>query len=589
MTEEDYIKYKTALGYEPSDYQSKFFDHVVHGSGNAVLDSYAGSGKTSTIIGAMRLIPNKKKCLFLAFNKSVADELKGKLADYPNCTVKTVHSLGLAILKRHYGSIDIDEYKYISYLRKNLSELSNSGLKDGREINLYVNRIISLLEFARQNLTQSKREIISIAKKYDINTSLDEVDVAHKLLKWGAENTNVIDYTDMVWLPNELQLDTKGNQYDWIFNDEAQDYSIAYVNLFRKCFKRGTRFVSCGDAYQSINQFAGASEDAFESMKKDRNTKVFKLPISYRCDRIIVEEARNIVSDFEYRNGADLGLIKHDSPILDIKGDDMVLCRTNAPLVKMFAKLIKNNVPCYIKGQDDDRNKLLATINIFKSGEALGKKIEEVGLFSNMYKDLILERNRLVNNGMNIADANNSVPVSNKYDTISTLMTIAAGCDTVSCLVEKIEKIFNQDTKGVCLSKIHNAKGLEANNVHILCRSTMPQKSAKTPSEIQQEQNLIYVAITRAKHKLCYVSEKEFPPMRSFDNEETIETEFKYIEKKVCDLYGIQPIEVMDDVELAKFRLKSASVMGQEHHNDNKKTITQPTIKKKSSLLDKLK
>ena len=44
----------------------------------------------------------------------------------------------------------------------------------------------------------------------------------------------------------------------------------------------------------------------------------------------------------------------------------------------------------------------------------------------------------------------------------------------------------DKKTNGISLSTIHKAKGLEANNVYIACRSLMPSKSATQPWEIVQ-------------------------------------------------------------------------------------------------------
>lgn len=586
--------YKDALGFNPSEYQTKIFDFIKHGTGNAVIKARAGSGKTATIIAAMKLVPSKKKCLFLAFNKSVKDEITEKLNGCDNCTIKTVHGLGYSIICNHFNkSPEVDEYKYRAYLRRNLSQLSSAQLpaKDNKSVTEYCDNIIQLLEFSRLNLAQSLREITAVSMTYNINIKYDEANVVYALMEWGKNNVDTIDYTDMVWLPNELTMNPLSNKYDWIFNDEAQDYSVAYVKLFTKCFKRGTRFVSCGDEFQAINQFAGASDTAFKTMCEYPNTQVFTLPISYRCDENIIKEANMFVKDIVSRPGAGFGLVKRDSSISDIQDNDMVLCRTNAPLFKMYSKLIKRGVPCYIKGKDDDKDKLLSIINRFSVNDSLSKDLSSDGLFPRLYDDMVSERNRLVNNGMDIVDAINSVPVQSKYDTIVSLLTIASDCDTVDCLINKIEKIYNNNKIGVCLSTIHKAKGLEADNVHIICRSTMPQKFAKTPIELQQERNLIYVAITRPKHKLCYVSEKEFPPTKALTNEGDEVTEFNYIESKICRLYNKQPLKPIKNAELARFRLNSATKLDSEHKNDNKKVI-QPnknaTGKPKSKLLDKL-
>lgn len=582
--------YKQALGgLEPSKYQTKIFDFIIHGCGNGVIRAYAGSGKTATLIGAMKLVPKNKKCIFLAFNKSVKEEIEKKLVGYDNCTVKTLHGLGYSMISNYIkDKPNVDEFKYNSFLRHNLNELSTAKIKDKKKITEYCDNIIQLLEFSRMNLAQSSREIANIANEYSIPHDNDEVDVVIKLMKWGKKHLNSVDFTDLVWLPYELDIPPKQNKYDWIFNDEAQDYSVAYVKLFMRCFKRGTRFVSCGDEFQSINQFAGASEQAFNTMVSMPNTQVFDLPMSYRCDQEIIREANMFVKDIIPRDGAGLGIIKHDSRLAEIKDDDLVLSRTNGALIKLYSKLIKLGKACYIKGSDDDKNNLLSTVEKFRVGEELGKQFECDGLFPRLYDNMISERNKLVDGGMDMIDAINTQVVQSKYDTISSLTTIASGCNTVSELINRINKIYSRSNTGICLSTIHKAKGLEANNVHIICRSVMPQKYAKTKSEIQQERNLIYVAITRAKHKLCYVSEKEFPPVRVLDNDSDELTEFKYIESMVCKLYNKEPYEPIANAEISKFRLNNATKIESVHKNDNKKTITQPNKKDKRKLIDKL-
>ena len=85
--------------------------------------------------------------------------------------------------------------------------------------------------------------------------------------------------------------------------------------------------------------------------------------------------------------------------------------------------------------------------------------------------------------------------------------------------------------EGISLSTVHKAKGLEANNVYIVCKSLMPSKSAKKDWELQQEHNLEYVAYTRAKKTLSFVNEKDF---EQFDmSNATNQTILKKIETQV--------------------------------------------------------
>ena len=54
---------------------------------------------------------------------------------------------------------------------------------------------------------------------------------------------------------------------------------------------------------------------------------------------------------------------------------------------------------------------------------------------------------------------------------------------------------------------IHKSKGLEENNVFVLHEAIPFTKLAKTPDMLQQERNLSYVAITRAKENLYLVQD----------------------------------------------------------------------------------
>ena len=589
MKNTDLETYTDVLGYTPSEYQKNIFDFVLHGTGNAVVKARAGSGKTATLIAAMKLVPEDKKCLFLAFNKSISEEITFKLQGKANCQVMTVHSLGYRIIMRSQTvRPKVNDKKYSIYLKHNITYLSTAAIRTKSEIDEYLENILTLLDFSRLNLAQSKREIKKIADKYVIPVKYDEIDVVFKLMAWGKTSLSEIDYTDMVWLPCELDMNVKELRFNWIFNDEAQDYSVAYVKLFTKCFKRGTRFISVCDDYQAINFFAGASETALDSMINHPNTQLFTLPISYRCDKNIIKEANSIVEDIQARPDAGEGVVVEDSHIYDIKGNDMVLCRNNAPLFKLYVKLIDKNIPCYIKGKDNDKYKLINTIERFSVGEELGKGLNVDGLFPRLYENMIDERNRLVSMGVDPIEAINSDSVQNKYDVIVSLDAISKKCHTKSELLNRIERIYSVTEKGVCLSTVHKAKGLESDNVHIICRSLMPSKSCKNKYEEMQEQNLIYVAITRAKHKLMYLSEQEFPVPRAISENNDSVSEFQYIENKICTLYGKKPINYMSNVEMAKFRLVDATIIEPLHKNDNTKKVTSKKRVKKS-LLENLK
>ena len=215
------------LGFTPSPYQEKIFDFIQHGVGNAVIKACAGSAKTTTAVASMKLIPRSKKCLFIAFNKAIVEDLVKKLDGYNNCTVKTIHSLGYMMVRRNLGAdIEIDEYKYRSYIKNHIAELSSINdefVMSPDSIREYIDNIATLVDYARFNLAQSVLDIEGVADKYSIPVSFDECEVAKKCMEWGRDNHMTVDYTDMVWLPTELSLRPMGLQFDWILFDECQD------------------------------------------------------------------------------------------------------------------------------------------------------------------------------------------------------------------------------------------------------------------------------------------------------------------------------------------------------------------------------
>lgn len=75
---------------------------------------------------------------------------------------------------------------------------------------------------------------------------------------------------------------------------------------------------------------------------------------------------------------------------------------------------------------------------------------------------------------------------------------------TVGGIIEEIKKVFDNPQVGeIMLSTVHKAKGLEADNVYILATDRMPH-----PKGGVEENNICYVAITRAKRNLFYVGPK---------------------------------------------------------------------------------
>ena len=549
-------------GFTPSKYQERIFDFVLHGTGNAMIKACAGSGKTATLIAAMKMLPKRKSCLFIAFNKSIVEEIKEKIKGHSKCTVKTIHSLGYSMLQRNFGhELEINEFKYRVYVKGHLPELTDSIERfnlTNKQINEYAENIISLIDYSRFNLAQSEKEIKEIAAKYSIPICYDECAIVVKCLEWGSNNLDVLDYTDMVWLPIELGIQPMGLSFDWIFFDEAQDASLMAIELFKKCIKRGTRIICAGDPDQSIYMFAGASEDAFNKIINGRKTKLFTLPITYRCPKKVVELANHIVDDIVPLEDAQDGEIRWNVTSAELRDGDMVLARSRTPLIAMYVLLLRRGVSCYIKGKEIGTN-LVQLVNSV-DGEELNRDLNKDGIFVRLYEKMFNERNILMQNtGLDVHDATLLPRIMELYDCINALYILSDGISTRDELTSRIDKIFKEDSDGICLSTIHKAKGLENDRVIILCNSALPSKLARKEWEKKQEVNLQYVAYTRAKKMLGFFSEELIRPSANLMEVNSILNDIKFIEHKVCDVIGVNPVEKVDPVEYSRFKLKSVT------------------------------
>lgn len=581
--------------FVPSKYQQGIFDFIQHGNGNAVINALAGSGKTSTIVNAVKLIPSTCNALFIAFNKEIVKELEKKLAGVKNVQVKTLHSLGLLMIRRNLGTnIEIDEYKYRTFIKKNIKQLSSADFDKmtTKLMQQYTDNVIQLCDLGRYNLAQCEKDLLQVSARHDIPIIDDECNAVLNVMKWGRENTTSIDFTDMVWLPYELTLNPIGLQYDYIFIDECQDLNAAQRELFLRCFRRGTRFIAVGDKKQAIYSFAGADAESFAKLQNLPNTTTLPLPISYRCPKKVVNLANQFVDTMECREGAPDGEIVHNVSIKDIHDGDMVLCRTKMPLIKLYMRYLRMGVKSYLRGQDIGLN-LLRMVD--KTEQiVLNVSLQKDGVFARLYDDLFEERNRLmIKRGMDLEDATLSNQIMNKYDSIKALEILAEGLTSARDLHDRIENVFAESADGVCLSTIHKAKGLEANNVYILCKTLMPSRLATQDWEKEQEQNLMYVAYTRAKYKLGFVSETEISPSAGMIDPSAALTELNYIENKICKLLNKTPQVIMDATEVAQYNLKSATIIEEKETNhaeissNNNEDSDSETMKKLLELVKK--
>jgi len=486
------------MNHKPTAEQDRIFLFTKKRPENILIKAYAGAGKTTTIVEAVKLLPQDKSIMFLAFNKHIQEELKTKLPEYVRCY--TTYGLGTAAIKRKYGDkIQFDEFKADKIiLKKSKSWDLQDEFKDEEEIGFYLENIKKLANLCRLTLTMKPEYIPYVTERYDIPlTKPKDIKRVLKVLDEMTTDRKTFDYTDMIYLPavdNGIWMFPQ----DYVFVDEVQDLNRCQIRIIEKVLKKDKlsgkitgRLICVGDFFQGIYGFNAADEKSFEWFEKFPNTKVLPLSVSFRCSQAVIRKAQEIVPDIKALPDAPEGMVRDGNVLTEAQGGDFVLCRTTMPLVKLFFEFLTQHKKAIIKGSD---------IGIHL--------IELIGKINNIDKlvkfwetELATFRHDLKAEG--VLNPNEHSGYSALEDKVRTLLFLARLSDSILDLKYKIKSIFTDEIQGICLSTVHKIKGLEANRVFIIRPDLLPMQNVKSWQYIQ-EKNLEYVAYTRAKLELIF-------------------------------------------------------------------------------------
>lgn len=469
----------------PSKYQLAVFDFVENGDGHCVVEAVAGSGKTTTVVKALKFTNPDSDVAFVAFNRHIAKELARRAPRHVK--VSTLHSLGYAACRQAYGKVLAEPDKVQKILESIMDKFVH-----GNKFSV-IRRLVSLVKANLADIIDE--DLDHLAGRYGVvlNGDRDVIfNAVRRVVKISYEQRKVvIDYDDMCWLP---VVDSHVSQlFDFLFVDEAQDLNVNQIQLVLQHLKPGGRVVAVGDRNQSLYGFRGADVDAIPNLIKTLGAKILPLSITYRCPKSHVELAQRLVPDIQPADWAKEGIVR-DVPegvmIAEASDGDMVLCRTNAPLVAPAFTLIRNGTKAVIRGRD-----------IGKGLQVLVRKMKADSMLSLMTK-LAEYKSREVSK---LLAANKTSMAQVVGDKVDTIIALADGVETITGLTFRIEQVFSDDVEGVVFSSVHRAKGLEAERVYILRQDLMPHPMAKQPWEQVQEKNIQYVAYTRSKHELVFV------------------------------------------------------------------------------------
>lgn len=489
--------------FTPSPYQAAIFDWITSGKGHAVVEAVAGSGKTTTMVEALRRMSGR--VLFTAFNQSIAQELARRAPSH--VTVSTLHSLGLRIVRRAFPGIRVDQDKLTTILeRPDFFPVVKSPTGDLNRASRNLARKAAGLAKATLVDARDTAALLGMMDRYGIDADDDSVDMMKvagsvaRALDECQRATDSVDFDDMIWLPVVLGL--PGEKFDWVCVDETQDMNASQLKLVLSCVRRGTgRVIAVGDRHQSIYGFRGADTEAIPRIIKELGATVLPLSITYRCPASHVALAQALVPAIQARPDAPAGVVRnelYDKAVTAMASGDMVLCRTNAPLVGLVFELIRNGRKACIRGRDI-ADGLASLVRKVGGRNAAGMAAHEFAA------RLVEYRTRET---AKLSAAKRDAAIGVLEDKCETILAFLDGAESVADVLARIGRVFDdQAGDGVVCSSVHRAKGLEADRVWILKPELMPHPSAKRDWEIQSELHVKYVALTRSKNELIFVEE----------------------------------------------------------------------------------
>jgi len=421
------------------------------------VNAYAGTGKTTTIKACAEVFKGKN-ILVLAFNKSVANELKEKLGS--NCVVYTLHGLAYRLLQLDKNRVVEDRKVFVDELVSLTGESHLSAKLYSDAFEAFCNseftkvseeNLVKLLwrnyELRKRALTQFGKNIFDFSEKdlYEIAGKLaDRIEYIFYSVGKGALPITHDYYLKLFQLRLEDFSDFFKNFY-LLAVDEAQDingvqeYILKHAPVPKK--------LAVGDKHQQIYSWKLAINSL--ARLKDWEEKYLTVSFRFQNDEI-VEYANDFLKNW-----------KGETKILTAEktgrktGKRAIISRTNAVLVRELERITEKI------NFTRDVEKIFKTV---REAERLiryffsGKETYLDGL-PNYIKKLAVEYRE---QARGLEEFAYLFELAGEED-YAVGITIAMDYD-IELLYEKAKKLYDPKAKLV-LTTAHSAKGLEFDEV----------------------------------------------------------------------------------------------------------------------------
>ena len=536
---------------------TKYFNS--HPSSNMYINAKAGCGKS--FIATQMLKDVDKNSIYLAFNKAIAEEMKEKITN-PKVKICTIHSLCNSVLLYNLQKESEQKTGGLGKHRNTESKLDN--LKIYRIINDIliqekdIKRDFEYKTFLTENYVKLynlvRLKVVNLDRAFEAKDKIKDIineqglffhelygsvssETAFEVIRQIDtqslaifEKEKLYDFTDMLYITLK-KLSKKEwevpywNYYTNIVVDEAQDLSTIQLFLLKFFKRQGGRYVFILDFRQAIYAFAGANCGSYALIKKMfEPIKEFELPINYRCARShlnLVNQLHHIgIQPCDTAPTGSIKKIKKQECINLALAGDYIVGRKNKWLLPITLELIKAGKPVYIKDEG-----FVKEIEKFIDKASFDSIIDFERYVTN--KQRRLEAKIKVNENTTegkveipkdveeevVMMAQHSEDKSGQLEMFSAIKILLASfkekytTHSKSQFLKYVQSILNTKPSNNCITvtSIHCVKGLEADNVFVLNEGKAVVEGQMSNEQRQQEYNLSYVSLTRARHNLYLV------------------------------------------------------------------------------------
>ena len=546
---------------DPTDEQKAIISYVRAGQGHLVVDALAGTGKTFALMKSIEIIP-QPSILLAAFGKDIAVELESRVPKLPKTHaihVKTFHALGRGIIMKHYPKARFDR----SGTEELVNQVAGSISFNMRRAAVKLTRLTK--ELIAQPTPPASDVVLALGYEHNVFTSKmgeREIGLTVELVRDAyivslkLAKRECLDFCDMVWAPVALDL-APPSRYLAIVVDELQDISAPQMQLLQRLMiPDKSRFIGAGDIAQDLYKWRGSLGAAAWSMLREMGAKFLPLTMTWRCPKAVVEAANEIVPELRAAPSAGDGSVSEcrlsDLPLklANSRQDEIhtfVLSRNNADLVDVALYLWTQRVAFQL----NTGKELLAPIFDLLSNK-LNTRDEEAfrATLDEWYATEYAK-----------AENSNATAYAETLTEQRTLLLSTLKYAKPREIAKLLGEILVPNQSGILLSTVHKVKGREADRVFLLKQTFGRYKTREitlrdwngesdyhteigaqrtsttivlpaNPSE--EELNIEYVAITRAREHLIYVDiesarvpvENTFvlsDPLEDFTHEELVE------------------------------------------------------------------